>query len=127
MKNVDRWFILIGLLYGTFGVAFGIWMGIHQQVQHAHLHAHINLVGFTASILFGLLYRSFPALAASRLAMVHFVIYTLGAIIFLVGLPLAQSGQTIALAVIGSLSVLVGFLVFLANYLMNGFSAKAAV
>lgn len=126
MKNVDRWFILIGLLYGTFGVAFGIWMGIHQQVQHAHLHAHINLVGFTASLLFGLLYRNFPAMAASRLAAVHFFVYVIGAIIFLVGLPLAQSGQTIALAVIGSLSVLLGFLVVLVNFLLNGFSAKAA-
>ena len=26
MKNVDRWFILLGLLYGTFGFAFGIWV-----------------------------------------------------------------------------------------------------
>jgi len=126
MKNVDRWFILIGLLYGTFGVAFGIWMGIHQQVQYAHFHAHINLVGFTASVLFGLLYRSFPSLAASRLAAIHFITYALGAIVFLVGLPLAQSGQTIALAVIGSLSVLAGFLVFLVNFLLHGFSAKAA-
>jgi uncharacterized membrane protein len=98
MKNVDRWFILIGLLYGTFGVGFGIWMG---------------------------LYRSFPALAASRLATVHFLIYTIGAVVFLVGLPLAQSGQTIALAVVGSLMVLLGFLVFLVNYMLNGFSAKA--
>jgi hypothetical protein len=102
MKNVDRWFILIGLLYGTFGVGFGIWMGIHQSFEQAHLHAHMNLVGFTASVLFGLLYRSFPALAASRLATVHFLIYTIGAVVFLVGLPLAQSGQTIALAVVGS-------------------------
>jgi len=27
MKNVDRWFIMIGLLYGTSGFAFGIWVG----------------------------------------------------------------------------------------------------
>jgi hypothetical protein len=28
MRNIDRWFILIGLLYGIFGFAFGIWVGV---------------------------------------------------------------------------------------------------
>jgi hypothetical protein len=125
MKNVDRWFILIGLLYGTFGVAFGIWMGINQRFEHAHLHAHINLIGFASMLLFGLLYRSFPALAESRLAGAHFVVYNAGAVIFLAGLPVAQSGQTILFAVVGSLTVLAGLLILLANYTTNGFSTKA--
>lgn len=126
MKSVDRWFVLIGLLYGTFGMGFGIWMGIHQRMDQAHLHAHINLIGFASMILFGLLYRSFPALAASHLATAHFLVYNIGAAIFLAGLPLAQSGQTIALAVVGSLMVVLGMLIFLANYLMNGFGARVA-
>jgi predicted membrane channel-forming protein YqfA (hemolysin III family) len=106
MRNVDRWFILIGLLYGLFGFAFGIWVGINEHFEQAHLHAHINLIGFASMVLFGLLYRAYPALAESKLATVHFVIYTLGAIIFLAGIPLAQTHQTIVLAVVGSLSVL---------------------
>jgi hypothetical protein len=126
MKNVDRWFILIGLLYGTFGVAFGIWMGIHERFELAPIHAHVNLVGFASMVLFGLLYRAFPALAMSRLAAWHFIIYMLGAILFVAGLPLAVAHQTIALAVIGSLAVLLGFLVFLANFFINGFSAKTS-
>ena len=124
MKNVDRWFILIGLLYGIFGISFGIWMGIHERMDLAPIHAHANLVGFASMVLFGLIYRAFPALAKSRLAAWHFIIYTLGAILFVAGLPLAVAHQTIALAVIGSLTVLLGFLVFLANYFINGFSAK---
>ena len=83
MKIVDRWFVLIGLLYGTFGMGFGIWMGIHQRFDQAHLHAHINLIGFASMVLFGLLYRSFPALAASRLAAAHFIFYNVGAAVFL--------------------------------------------
>jgi hypothetical protein len=126
MKNVDRWFILIGLLFGSFGFAFGIWMGVHEAFSHAHLHAHINLVGFAAMTLFGLVYHGFPAMAASRLAGVHFLLYMIGAAIFMAGIPLAQSGQTIALAVVGSLMVLGGMLTFLANYLLNGFSVRAA-
>jgi cbb3-type cytochrome oxidase subunit 1 len=125
MKNVDRWFILIGLLYGIFGMSFGIWMGIHERMDLAPIHAHANLVGFASMVLFGLMYRAFPALAKSQLAAWHFIIYMLGAILFVAGLPLAAAHQTIAIVVIGSLLVLLGFLVFLANYFINGFSAKA--
>lgn len=91
MKNVDRWFILIGLLYGTFGFAFGIWVGINERFEQAHLHAHINLIGFASMVMFGLLYRAFPAMAESRLAALHFILFNIGAVIFLVGIPLAQA------------------------------------
>jgi hypothetical protein len=124
MRNIDRWFILIGLAYGIFGFAFGIWVGINERFDQAHLHAHINLIGFASMVLFGLLYRAYPAIAESKLALAHFLIYTIGAILFLAGIPLAQAHQTIALAVIGSMSVLVGLLVFLANFLLNVFGAK---
>ena len=96
MRNIDRWFILIGLLYGTFGFAFGIWVGINERFDQAHLHAHINLIGFASMVLFGLLYRAFPALAENKLAAVHFILFNLGAVVFLVGIPLAQAHQTVA-------------------------------
>jgi hypothetical protein len=76
--------------------------------------------------LFGLIYRAFPALAESRLAAVHFILFNIGAVVFLVGIPLARFHQSIALAAGGSLTVLAGLLVFLANYLLNGFSQPAA-
>jgi cbb3-type cytochrome oxidase subunit 1 len=125
MKNIDRWFILIGLLFGTFGVAFGIWVGINEAFTQAHLHAHINLVGFASMVLFGLIYRAFPAMAESKLAAAHFLLFAPGAVIFLAGIPIAQNYQNIVLAVVGSLMVLTGFLAFLTNYLLNGFRAKA--
>jgi hypothetical protein len=105
MKNIDRWFILIGLLYGIFGFGFGIWVGINERFEQAHLHAHINLIGFASMTLFGLLYRAFPALAEGRLA-------------------IAQAHQTVAFAAGGSLTVLAAMLVLLANFLLNVFSAK---
>ena len=125
MKNIDRWFILIGLLFGISGFAFGIWVGVSEHFELAPVHAHINLVGFASMVLFGLMYRAYPALAESKLTAAHFVIFTIGAVLFIAGIPLAQAHQTIALAVIGSLLVLAGLLVFLANFLLNAFSAKA--
>jgi hypothetical protein len=55
-------------------------------------------------VLFGLLYRAFPALAGNQLAAVHFAFYNLGTIVFLIGIPLAQAHQTVVLAAGGSLS-----------------------
>jgi hypothetical protein len=94
------------------------------RFDQAHLHAHINLVGFASMVLFGLLYRAFPALAESKMAGIHFVLFNLGAIVFLAGIPLAQANQTVALAAGGSLLVLVAILTFLANYFLNVFSAR---
>jgi hypothetical protein len=54
-------------------------------------------------VLFGLLYRAFPALAGNQLAAVHFALYNLGTM-FLIGIPLAQAHQTVVLAAGGSLS-----------------------
>ena len=85
------------------------------------------LVGFASMVLFGLLYRAFPVLAESKLAGIHFVLFNLGAIVFLAGIPLAQVGQTVALVASGSLLVLVAILTFLANYFLNVFSALEAV
>jgi hypothetical protein len=65
-------------------------------------------------------------MAENRLAAAHFILFNIGAVIFLLGIPLAQAHQTVALAAGGSLTVLAGLLVFLANYLMNGFSAARA-
>ena len=93
MKNVDRWFILIGLLCGIFGFAFGILMGVGEHFELAPVHAHINLVGFASMVMFGLIYRAYPALAESKLATAHFVIFTIGAVLFIAGLPLAQASD----------------------------------
>ena len=72
-------------------------------------------------VVFGLLYRAFPSLAMSRLAALHFILFNMGAVIFLVGIPLAQAHQTVALAAGGSLLVLAGMLTFLSNYFINAF------
>ena len=65
-----------------------------------------------------------PALAENRLATVHFALYNLGAIVFLIGIPLAQAHQTVALAAGGSLLVLVGMLTFLANFFLQPTSGR---
>ena len=120
MKNVDRWFILIGLLYGALGFAFGIWVGINERFDQAHLHAHINLIGWASMVLFGLLYRAFPALAQNQLAAQFRSLQSRGddsSHRHSTGASASDRGA----AAFGSLLVLVGMLTFLANYYLNAF------
>jgi hypothetical protein len=115
MKNVDRWFILTGLLYCTFGVAFGIWMGIHERFDLAPIHAHVNLVGFASMVLFRKPARS---LSLHHLHARRHPIRCRPA-------PCRGASNDCA-GGDGLVNGPIGFLVFLVNYLLNGFSAKAS-
>jgi hypothetical protein len=124
MKNADRWFILIGLLYRAFGFAFGIWR--HQRALRPGASAcpyQSRRLGVDGAVRAAL-----SRLSGARQEPIsrHFALYNLGAIVFLIGIPLAQAHQTVVLAAGGSLLVLVGILTFLANYYLNEFSQPTA-
>ena len=66
--NVARNFILVGSAYLILGVILGMYMGGSGDHSLSILHAHINLLGFTLMAVFGVVYKVFPAMAASGLA-----------------------------------------------------------
>jgi cbb3-type cytochrome oxidase subunit 1 len=125
MNRIADYFLIAAAAFLVVGVALGIWMGVTEQFGQAHVHAHINLVGWASLALFGLVYRSYPQLAAKRLAKAHFVLSIAGAAIFLPGLPLAVSGTTPVPAIIGSNLWLLGALSFL-SVLVTGLLAAPA-
>ena len=131
MRNISVRFVTVGLLYAVLAMALGIWMGVNQDFQNAHLHAHINLVAAVWFILFALIYKAYPAVAATRLAGVHFWFANLGAVIFLPGIYIAQNFDNPLLAIIGSLLTIAGMVVLLINFSRNyeagvsSFSASA--
>jgi hypothetical protein len=132
MRNISVRFVTVGLLYAVLAMALGIWMGVNQDFQNAHLHAHINLVAAVWFILFALIYKAYPAVAATRLAGVHFWLANLGAVIFLPGIYIAQNFDNPLLAIIGSLLTIAGMVVLLINFSRNyeggvsSFSASAS-
>jgi cbb3-type cytochrome oxidase subunit 1 len=112
MKRVDLWFLLLATASLLTGVGMGIWMGVAHDFQFAPVHAHLNLLGWTSLALFGLAYRAYPALSASRLAGVHFALASIGAVMFPVGIALSIAGVTIAVAILGSFVWLAAVAVF---------------
>ncbi|HEX3665747.1 MAG TPA: hypothetical protein VHU23_10995 [Rhizomicrobium sp.] len=123
MKRIDLIYVLIGVLYLTTGMTLGIVMGMRHDFQLEPVHAHINLVGFVAHSLFGLMHRAWPSLRTGVLAMAQFWFFVLGSPVFLIGITLAILAGNAILAIIGSILLLVGALLFLAMLIGSGFAA----
>jgi hypothetical protein len=112
MARIDTVFLLLASACLIIGVCLGIYMGVNEDLQLVALHTHINLVGWASLALFGVIYRLYPELAASRLALVHFWLSAPSAVVFPVGIYLAQVHQIHAVVIATSLLWLLGALVF---------------
>ena len=98
--NISRNFMMIAVLYLLTGMVMGMYMGGSGDHVLAPVHAHINLLGFTLMTLFAIVYKLFPAMAASGLARAHFWLHQIGAFLLLVALFL-MIGGFVAEAAIG--------------------------
>lgn len=110
--RIDVIFVGIGLVLVLCGMAFGMWMGSHENFQLADAHAHLNLLGFVLPTLYGLLHRSYPSLARSRLAWPQCIAHFIGVVIFVPGIALATLGTTVVGAIVGSIVVFLATLIF---------------
>jgi hypothetical protein len=115
MRRLDLYFLLLATTALLAGVCMGIAMGVAHDFQFAPVHAHLNLLGWTSLALFGLAYRVYPALSASWLAVVHFALACVGAILFPVGIALSIMEVTVAVAIAAAFVWLAGVVMFLIN------------
>jgi hypothetical protein len=113
VKNMDILYVVIGALYLVIGMLLGIVMGIHQDFALAPVHAHINLVGFSAHSVLGLVYKAWPGLKEGALARFQFLLFVIGSPILLIGIAVAIKSANAALAIIGSMLVILGAVLFL--------------
>ncbi|HUN47979.1 MAG TPA: hypothetical protein VMU85_15725 [Stellaceae bacterium] len=114
--GIERSFVVSGIVLGIIGMLLGIHMGIAQQFDLAPVHAHINLVGWVSLLLFGLAYRTGIA-KVDGWAKVHFWVALVAAVLFPLGIAVAILRQNSALAILGSLLVLLSMVLFLVNVL----------
>jgi hypothetical protein len=108
MKTIDSAYVIVGAAWLLAGMTVGIIMGASHNFQFTPLHAHINLVGFACHSIFGMLYRHWPAMKASRLASLQFWIFVLATPITLLGLYFTLSGGPVLPTIIGSFGLLIG-------------------
>jgi len=117
MKRIDVYFLLLAVVLLLAGAGLGIKMGSSEDFTLTPVHAHLNLAGWASLGLFGLTYRAYPQLAERRLALFHFILSALGAIILPIGIGLAVLKGQPALAIIGSVLWFGGVLLFFVQLL----------
>ena len=93
--------------------------GHRADFQLAPVHAHLNLVGFVLPSVFGLTYKAYPALARSRLAILHLALSGAGAFILPLGIYFAVIHNFPAIAIAGAFIVFGGVATFFANLIVN--------
>jgi hypothetical protein len=114
MANIDRWFLRIAVVYALVAMALGIVMGISEDHSQMPTHAHLNLVGWVSMALYALVYRQYPAAAQSRLAIPHFWIANIGALLLTVGVytQMADMPSLAFIVISGSFITILGMLMF---------------
>jgi cbb3-type cytochrome oxidase subunit 1 len=106
--------IYAAIAFFVIGVGFGMYMGIAHDFRFTHVHVHLNLLGWVALALIGLLYAMFPDLQMGWRPQAHFWLHVPGLVIFMGGFWWASvSGGALPLAVaVGATMVALGVLVF---------------
>lgn len=112
MKNLPYYFLGVAILQALAGMGLGIFMGITGDYTLAPAHAHNNLLGWVSMAIFGLYYAVAGAVAARRIAAVHFWLALVANLVFPVGIGLVVTNRGEALSVVGSLLEVLNMLLF---------------
>ena len=85
MRNIDRIFILTGALFAVFGLCLGLWMVAVNNFAYSKIHAHVNLLGWVTLAIYGIVYKLYPVMKDSSLALSHLVCSVAGVIFMNLG------------------------------------------
>jgi hypothetical protein len=114
MPQVSELFFKTAVVFLMVGIAMGLHMSMSANHDVIGAHAHTNLLGWVTSALFGGYYALNPAKAGTRLAMIHFWVYTLGVAALVPSLYLLLKGFAAIepLVAFTSLVIFAGVIVF---------------
>lgn len=116
--TLDRKYLLWALVYALVGMCLGIIMAATQDHTQHVTHAHQLMVGFVASLIYGVVHKLWLEDAVTRLAKLQFLAHQAGACLMCLGLFLLYGGilpasQLEPILGVASLSVLLGALLML--------------
>ncbi|WP_261134570.1 cbb3-type cytochrome c oxidase subunit I [Bacillus sp. Marseille-Q3570] len=113
--------IKISAVYFGLGVLIGMYMSMEHAFSLTPVHAHINLLGWTALTLAGIIYHLFPKAAETRLAKIHFWGHNIGLPVMMAGLTLFVYGheQFEPAIGVGATITVISILLFVINILKN--------
>ena len=119
MKNIDNKFILIGIAYLVLAMMQGLAMAVRADYGLQPVHAHMALVGGALMVLYGLVYRAYPAMGTKGLASLQFWVANTGAPIFFTGIWISIADGSRNVGHFGAILVILSLLMF-ALIFING-------
>jgi hypothetical protein len=126
MRNTDRIFILSGAFCAVVGLSIGLWMVAVNDYSYRPIHAHINVLGWVTLAIYGIVYRIYPAMKASRLAFIHLLCSVSGVIFMILGWlmfleNILVGSMTLVVIFRGGASLAIaGVVLFMINLWLNG-------
>jgi hypothetical protein len=108
MPNIDRAYVMVALLLLVAGELLGFYMGATNDLSVRDSHVALMLPGFVVLTLYGVLYRLWPAMKDSRLAMAQFWFAVTGALGLVIAAYMIAIGAGIIAAVIASVLTIIG-------------------
>ena len=112
MRNVDSKLVLVGFIYFLLAMIQGQFMAFTADYSYFPMHAHMGLVGGVLMILYGLIYRAFPAMQQDALVKKHFWLANIGSPIFFAGIGVSIAGGTRNVGHTGSIIVILALIIF---------------
>lgn len=117
MQNVDSKLILVGFFYFLLALLQGQFMAYTADYRFYPMHAHMGLIGGVLLVLYGLIYRNFPAMQQDALVKTHFWLANIASPIFFVGIGISIAGGTRYVGHSGSVTVIIAFIMFAMMFL----------
>lgn len=114
--------VKISTVYFAIGIAIGYYMSSAHDYALTPVHVHINVLGWTALTLAGILYHLFPDLAKSLSGKIHFWLHNIGLPIMMLGLFLVvlfENDVWLPLVATGATITSLGIFFFVFNVLKN--------
>ena len=109
IRAAVAWFVI--------GVALGTYMGAAGDFRLVHVHAHVNLLGWVALGLIGVLYAARPHLEHGWLPRAHYWLHNVGLVVFMGGFTWSRLSEVfhVVPVALGASMVALGVLLFAAN------------
>ncbi|PLS16373.1 cytochrome-c oxidase [Bacillus sp. M6-12] len=113
--------IRISVVYFVVGACLGLGMSITHSYTLTPVHVHINLLGWTAMTLAGILYHLFPQIAVTKLAKTHFWLHNISLPLMMAGLAFVVNGNDalIPFVAVGGTVLVLAIILFALNILVK--------
>ena len=115
MSGIAGRFFASAIIYAVLGMALGLVMGMTHDHSQMPTHAHFLVIGWVTFAIYGFFYHTFPSVAASRLATIHFGLAEISLVVLLAGLFAIFGGRPELgepLAGLGATGILLSVILF---------------